>query len=176
MTIKTSENPYLRNGYKNPITIFGNYYASAEAAYRDNVSKCSTVDDKIILMKMILREKFNDLQLAEQLVASGADAIEADFDSPIWGSLHSGNNNIGIILTDIRSELSLLKKIGISPFSLSSPTLSDERIEQIIEEYTEDVRAFLDDITCCTDLDFINESLGEIVRLSNECKDKLKVD
>jgi predicted NAD-dependent protein-ADP-ribosyltransferase YbiA (DUF1768 family) len=139
-TIIVGEHDWLRNDYREDITIGGKIYPTVEHAYqaaktRDNSIKTQIADaetvrearklgksapqdesfDREVVMNILLRLKFKNQSLAEQLVATGNAPIIMEGYDGFWGtdSFGAGQNMMGEMLQNIRSELQFVYGIQL---------------------------------------------------------------
>jgi predicted NAD-dependent protein-ADP-ribosyltransferase YbiA (DUF1768 family) len=151
-TIIVSEHDWLRNDYRENITIGGKIYPTVEHAYqaaktKDNSIKTQIADaetvrearklgksvpqdesfDREAVMNILLRLKFKNQSLAEQLVATGNAPIVMEGYDDFWGTdeFGGGQNMMGEILQDIRSEFQFIYGI-----QLDEPEDEDEPEEE----------------------------------------------
>ena len=97
---------------------------------------------KIDVMRTVLKQKFNDEELAQKLRDTGnAELIEGNhWGDTFWGVCKgAGHNHLGKLLMEIRSTY-----INQLDFGLKTPEQTIEELEELVSDYAAKIQYLLD--------------------------------
>jgi hypothetical protein len=154
----------------------------ARALGRSSDIRSDWNDQRILIMTTILRKKFTDPELAQVLQCTGdADLVMEGYDD-FWGTgkNHDGQNHLGEVLMQVRSELNLL--MGLDPDEEDPPSLyealtanPDDELVTSVDNMYESIKIILKKYDELQDV-FGEQNVDQLVSVFGESSREIIID